>query len=411
MSEEHDEHQFEGRLSPAPHDVGAGSANDRTALVAAGTARGRRLWRAAVVAGAVGIALVGVGGALLGPLGDDTAAPQDSSATPTPDPTSKADLVSALKDLLPKGRITEPSRLGAAQTTSGAEVVYDDGKGPAAIGIGFSRFEPGIQAEMTIGCPDVDESESESCVTTSLSDQSRVTLLKKYVYGDDRRLDTKEWSAALLTPSGQYISVTEWNSSAPAGAPISRAEPPLSGAQLKELVTAGVWRRVVDAVVEDKERSWGQTPTPSEGEGPTVAAVTGTLAALLPKDRKVFETRNDYPYVEVFDAKAKNFVPIETTVLIDVQQDTTSDVADELYGAGAETLPDSTKVATRRGPGDMGVEGSLMWTVDTLRTDGFRVVISAYNPGSRGVPARSTPNLTMEQLREIALSPKWDKFR
>ncbi|MGW6906817.1 hypothetical protein [Streptomyces sp. NPDC054940] len=31
---------------------------------------------------------------------------------------------------------------------------------------------------------------------------------------DDRRVDTKVWSAALLTPSGQYVSVTEWNSAA-----------------------------------------------------------------------------------------------------------------------------------------------------------------------------------------------------
>lgn len=255
------------------------------------------------------------------------------------------------------------------------------------------------------------QSESESCVTTWLPDRSRVTVLRKYAYDQDRRLDTKVWSAALLTPSGQYISVTEWNSSAPAGAPISRAEPPLSGAQLKELVTAGVWRGIVDAVVEDQQRVWGRTPTPTEGGEPTVAAATATLAALLPKDRKVFETRNDYPYVDVFDAKAKNIVPIETTVLIDVRQDTPSDVADELYGADAETLPDGTRVATRRGPGDKGVEESVMWTVDTLRTDGFRVVISAYNPGSRGVPSRSSPNLTMDQLREIALSPKWDRFR
>ncbi|MDO0913191.1 hypothetical protein QQM39_20740 [Streptomyces sp. DT2A-34] len=136
MSEEHDKNQFEGRLSPAPQDVGAGSDNDRTALVTAGTARGRRLRRqAAVVAGAVGIALVGVGGALLGPWGDD---PQHSSATSAPDPTSRADLVSTLKGLLPKGRVTEPNGLDAAASPFEAEVVYDDGKGPAAIGIGFS---------------------------------------------------------------------------------------------------------------------------------------------------------------------------------------------------------------------------------------------------------------------------------
>ncbi|WP_405588198.1 hypothetical protein [Streptomyces sp. NBC_01092] len=335
--------------------------------------------------------------------------PGDESHAPAPN--SRADLVSTLRQMLPEGKITEPSRLGAESSPYDAEIVYDDGKGPAAIGLSFYRYVPNdMQGEMTIGCPTTAQSEDDNCVTTSLPDHSRVTLLKTYAFQDDRRLDTKVWSAQLLTSSGQYVSVSEWNSSAPSGAPISRAEPPLSGTQLKELVTAGVWRRIVDAVV-DERRGWAQTPTPSEGEGPTVEAVNDTLAALLPKDRQVFETRSDYPYVDVFDAKAKNIIPIETTVLLDVQQHTASEVADELYGADAETLPDGTKVATRRGPGDKGVEESVMWTVDTMRTDGLRVVISAYNPGSRGVPARPTPNLTMEQLREIALSPKWDRFR
>ncbi|TXS53193.1 hypothetical protein EAO75_02885, partial [Streptomyces sp. uw30] len=62
--------------------------------------------------------------------------------------------------------------------------------------------------------------------------------------------------------------------------------------QLKELVTAGVWRRGVDAVVEEEQRRSAQTPTPNKGEGPT--------------------------------------------------------------------LPDGTKVAIRRGPGDKGAEGSVM---------------------------------------------------
>jgi hypothetical protein len=94
------------------------------------------------VAGAVGIGLVVVGGAVLGPWGD---VPRHSSATSAPDPTSRADLVATLKGLLPKGRITEPNRLGAADSPYEAEVVYDDGEGPAAIGIapGTNRSGPG----------------------------------------------------------------------------------------------------------------------------------------------------------------------------------------------------------------------------------------------------------------------------
>jgi len=50
----------------------------------------------------------------------------------------------------------------------------------------------------------------------------------------------------------------------------------------------------------------------------------------------------------------------------------------------------------------------VMWTVDTIRTDGRRVVISELNSGAPHDDAtREAPALTMKQLREIALSPKW----
>jgi hypothetical protein len=49
-----------------------------------------------------------------------------------------------------------------------------------------------------------------------------------------------------------------------------------------------------------------------------------------------------------------------------------------------------------------------MWTVDTIRPDGMRVVISAFNSGAQHTAAtRGKPVLTMEQLRAIAVSPKW----
>ncbi len=70
--------------------------------------------------------------------------------------------------------------------------------------------------------------------------------------------------------------------------------------------------------------------------------------------------------------------------------------------------------ATRQGNGDDRVPGVVMWTVDTMRpgSDGFRVVISAFNNGAmHGEPTRETPALTMEQLREIALSEEWEELR
>ncbi len=50
-----------------------------------------------------------------------------------------------------------------------------------------------------------------------------------------------------------------------------------------------------------------------------------------------------------------------------------------------------------------------MWTADTLRPDGLRVVVSAFNtPAQHQDATRDAPALTLTQLREIALSSKWD---
>ncbi|MFD7132736.1 hypothetical protein [Streptomyces sp. NPDC059894] len=88
-----------------------------------------------------------------------------------------------------------------------------------------------------------------------------------------------------------------------------------------------------------------------------------------------------------------------------------SDVAGELYGTGSGTLPDGTLVTTRREPGEKGGAGVVMWSVDTMREDGVRVVISAFNSGSQETAAtRTDPALTLARLREIALSPKWPEL-
>src|SRR5690348_4460745 len=69
-----DEDRFEERLGEALRQAGGAYETDRRALVAAGATRGHRLLllrRAAVVAGVASFALVGLGGALLVPGGDD----------------------------------------------------------------------------------------------------------------------------------------------------------------------------------------------------------------------------------------------------------------------------------------------------------------------------------------------------
>lgn len=94
---QHSEHldPFEERLTAGLHDAGNAFDTDRAALATAGALKGRRrLLRrrnAAVMGGAAGIALVGVGGALLVPSGDPadrhgSAATSTLSPPPRPPP-------------------------------------------------------------------------------------------------------------------------------------------------------------------------------------------------------------------------------------------------------------------------------------------------------------------------------------
>ncbi|GAB2818980.1 hypothetical protein GCM10027073_57850 [Streptomyces chlorus] len=414
MSVDQHSNPFEERLSAALHDTGSTFEADRGALTDGGRTRGRRMRvrrRAAVLGGAAGIALVGVGGALLLP-GEGreneratvaSGAEVTATAKDTPAPVSGEELIRTLKELLPDGKFSGEQGRGTDSVLGPfAQVVYDDGEGPAAVGIGLHRVEPGSsQAREATRCPDQVFTPHDSCATSTLADGSKLMLFKGYEY-PDRRVDTKWWNAVLVTPRGQQISVSEWNSAAEKDELISRPAPPLSASQLKELAMAPQWRAAVDAIPE-------RTGTPSEAptaqpprvDGP---AVRETLAKLVPDRVEVVSKggqEEGYAYLVVDDGKGKSFVQINV-------QRRMLDDAGQLYGS-AETLDDGTRVATRQGPGEKGAAGVVMWTVDIMRADGRRVVISAFNTGAQHEDAtREAPALSMKELRAIALSPRWD---
>ncbi|MFE0514726.1 hypothetical protein [Streptomyces sp. NPDC058964] len=413
MSVEQHNDPLGDRLSAALRETAGGFDTDRAALAAAGLARGRRLRLrrgGAVAGGAAGLALIGAGGALLLPPGQPHA-PQRASAaakpkaTPTAAPVTGDQLLRTLEHLLPKGRTSGQESRGADESPLGpyAHVVYDDGKGKGAVGVSLGRVEPGSeQARQSTACPDKTFTPYDHCSTGMLPDGSTLRLLQGYEY-PDRRVDTKWWSAELVTPAGQHVSVSEWNAAAEKGAPVSRAEPPLNRAQLKKLATAAVWRGYVDSIPQDRGK-----PTAAPSAPHAVTGGRTTLLALLPKGLHVVarsQDDTDSAYAVVNDGKGRSLVQVN------VQADM-RDVAGDLFGADSETLANGTRVAVHQGPGEKGREGVVMWTVDTMRADGRRVVISAFNSGTQHDAAtRRTPALTVEQLRAIALSPKWDQVR
>ncbi|GGP49598.1 hypothetical protein [Streptomyces sindenensis] len=132
-----------------------------------------------------------------------------------------------------------------------------------------------------------------------------------------------------------------------------------------------------------------------------------TFRALLPDGLTVTDVTDsggEFASVVVNDGKGRSLVQIN------VQPDM-RDVAHQLYG-DATTLPDGTLLATSKKPGEKGGPGVVMWTADSMRPDGMRVVVSAFNSGEQSSPAtRKAPALTMDQLTALVLSPEWPKLQ
>ncbi|MFJ9248137.1 hypothetical protein [Streptomyces sp. NPDC101776] len=404
---------FEERLTAGLHDAGNAFETDRAALAHAGALKGRRrLLRrrnAAVMSGAAGIALVGVGGALLLPSGNpaeargSAAASAHASATSSaPAPVSGEELFRKLTRLLGDGAYSKVVARGTDEAPSPyVHVVYDDGKGKSAVEVNLGRVEPGSdEARQATKCPAKVFTHYDACTTSRLADGSVVMVLQGYEY-PDRRVDTKWWSAELVTPQGQHVSVSEWNAAAEKDSPITRSQPPLSPARLTKLAASDAWRKAIDAMPEQAPTG---TAMAESGGSAINAPIAPTLKSLLPKGLTVSDSSghdSGFGYLVVDDGKGKTLVQVNV-------QANMSDVADDLFGSDAEVLSDGTKVAEHQGPGEKGGSGVVMWTVDTLRTDGTRVVISAFNSGAQDTPStRKTPALTMKQLRAIALSPNW----
>ncbi|GGS89879.1 hypothetical protein [Streptomyces chromofuscus] len=408
---------FEDRLGAALRQTGDTFDTDRPALIAAGHHRGRTLRlrrRAAVAGGAASIALVGIAGALVLPgsgsggdareqqavgSGPRTSAPATSAATRA---VSAERMIATLRQLLPEGAVSgaEGSGGGGVATPS-VRLVYDDGEGGGAIAVSLNRVEPGSRtAREAIACPDKVYVPHDSCTSSRLSDGSVLMLFQGYEY-PDRRVDTRLWRAELVTPEGEQISVSEWNAEAEKDAPVTRPEPPLSLQELRKVATASQWRALVPAEAGDPNKP-ETTTQPSAPAATFNGSAVDTLVTLLPKKAEVVSKggEGDFGYVVVDDGRGQSLVQINV-------QPRMGDVAGELF-TGAGTLPDGTLVSTRKTPGEKGGEGVVMWTADTLRTDGLRVVISAFNSGSQHTAAtREAPALTLGQLRELALDPMW----
>ncbi|THA59606.1 hypothetical protein E6P78_29120 [Streptomyces sp. A0958] len=409
-----DRDAFEDGLVEALRQAGQEFSVAGRPLVDGGVARGRRrkvLRRSAVVSGSVAaLAVIGLGGSYVtGGIGnasrDEGSGVAVGASAKSSGPASPDEQVArALEGLLPEAELSAPEDGrterpgGQGQRDAGASVVYDDGHGKAAVSVSLSRQSPGQEpADGELSCPDKNLTVFEDCSATALEDGSRLVLFKGWEY-PDRREETKWWYADLLTPEGYRVSVTEWNAPAEKGAPVSRSTPPLAPDRLKALARAEEWLPIVQALPEPEEPSQEQ-PAP---QGMSGDEILSRLTAQLPERLSVKASgkqETEYAYLVVDDGRGKSFVQIN------VQPNAE---ASGLIGSGGKVLPDGTKVSTRQGPGEKGGAGVKMTEVDTIRPDGLRVVISAFNSGNQNEAAtREAPALTLAELEKIATSEVW----
>ncbi|MFD3791879.1 hypothetical protein [Streptomyces cyaneofuscatus] len=436
--------------------------------------RSLRRRRSAAVAGSVlALALIGGGGAFGAGLlgggpggGTDVASGGPAAPASLQGGLSEEKLAAILEELLPPGKVSdargEVTGVEKGPKRASVSAVYDDGKGKGSVLLVLYPLPASKAAKaaecrerLSLGLGMVDgdqgfESQREMCFVNGTEE----------FWGWDSKGtggSTGAARATFFTAGGLVVDARAFDRVLGSVGGPGRPGPALDEEGLMRLARADVWRPLAGALAGDAEaaetdgasrapvepsRAAGK-PTPGAEDAPRIAQEnprtgqdtprTGqrspdplrlgeegpkappldyallmpTLLKLLPEGLTVGEKvdgEGEFASVVVNDGRRK------TLVQINVQPDMRS-VADGLYG-DATTLPDGTLLATSRQPGEKGGAGVVAWTADTMRPDGLRVVVSAFNSAAQSTPAtRPEPALTMEQLTAVATSPEWLKLQ
>lgn len=238
-------------------------------LVSGGAQRGRSLRRRRRIAqGGSGLALaaliatvaVAVWPSSAGTAGHRGAAALQSSAEPSPalSRTHQADdsvtmtpqlLLQRTLDLLP-GKPTTRSYTGRAfPGWVGSEFIYDDGHGAAQVDVAMGFTQDGIHAAQ----PPCQASDSGCSV---LADGSHLQVFRGPEFSQGHLpYNATEWSIDLVRADGVEVSMSEWNSAQEKDAPITRAEPPLSIAELTAIARSDDYTTQVSRADADKAAS------------------------------------------------------------------------------------------------------------------------------------------------------------
>jgi hypothetical protein len=203
----------------------------------------------------------------------------------------------------------------------------------------------------------------------------------------------------LTTEDGKQTIIQEWNAPSSTASMPSRAQPPLSTQQLKNLASAKSWDVPLSALaVPPTSGPPPSTPELTEGQIEFIAE------SLLPKTLHLEDRGGVQGYcsLTVNDGNGKALITIS------VQRWQPEDPNIGRVFAKARTLSSGIKIATRQEAVTDGASGTMQWEADAFRTDGYRILITELNADAIGLPpTRRNPPLTTDQLAAIALDPSW----
>ncbi|MGW1540759.1 hypothetical protein ACWCPM_11035 [Streptomyces sp. NPDC002309] len=322
---------------------------------------------------------------------DSTSGPPSSDSSAT----SSRNMVHSLETLLPRGKTSAQRGQGVSVTPGKspfAELVFEHGGRSAGVKVVLNRYPMPIPSTLA-ECPDTAYHPYSRC--------SRATVPSGAILVQDRSpQDEKDPSGAelltvrLTSKDGSQVFVSE------TGDPKrGRVELPLTGKQLVSIATAPIWQTALAEMPAPPSGSPAESITRLTGQ-----QITRKIQQLLPAGLQSARAGGSegFGHVVVDDGHGKGLVAVN------VQRWKPSDPLMTKIFVKGKTLPDGTRIRVQKGPASQGGKGVIEWSVDTFRTDGLRVVISALNaPAYPLPPSRHDPALDIDQLKQIALNPAW----
>ncbi|MEY9962542.1 hypothetical protein ABIA33_000568 [Streptacidiphilus sp. MAP12-16] len=392
--------EFEDRIGQAFRRAGQGYDIEPQPLLARGLRRGHSLRRRRVGYTVVGtVAALALVGGVPALFFGRTDGPKQVAVTTGGSPSfSGQQILDLLKRALPPGQISQAWAKGAgggrpADFGVQAHLIFDDGHGAASLDLGSAPTSNGNVLAATTCSPD-NPPVGGTCEQTTLADGSTVAIEKISYGGSAGKPASLQWNVSLVTRKGEHLWLDENNSTVGGpGAKTTRSAPPLSAAQLTALVEDRDWSRLFAAL---------RTARPDHQ--PSQAQVLATLRQVLPPG--VHPGGNNAMNQEGSAAVPVNALGSDQ-LSVNVQRwpgDARSEIAAANF-AGANRLADGTLTAVDHRPArpDAGI---ATWEVRVLRPDGTMVSLTEEQM-EPGRPTAAGPTLSLDQLKAMAMSPKW----